>query len=61
MCSRAASEPAPSRTSALPETKAPGHPTFENLRVGERVTTRMVVVFIDLTTSLDAVFGTMRR
>lgn len=37
------------RASAALETKALGHPTFENLRVGERLTAPMAVAFIDLT------------
>lgn len=37
------------RASAALETKALGHPTFEDLRVGERRTKPMVVAFIDLT------------
>lgn len=37
------------RASAALETKALGHPDFEDLSVGERLTKPMVVAFIDLT------------
>jgi adenylate cyclase len=35
--------------SATPETKALGHPAFEDLEVGERRTVSLAVVFLDLT------------
>ncbi|MDP9936913.1 class 3 adenylate cyclase [Paenarthrobacter nicotinovorans] len=37
------------RASAGLESKALGHPAYEDLRVGERLTSPMVMVFIDLT------------